>query len=257
MSRKKKQKKSRTSRTVNPNSLGFRIGRVIGTTLTWYLVVLILAAFFALTLWLLAIPNWAELIARFNFNISVEYLQIVTWPVVVIVALIVMRKEIVALIRRITKLSGPGGVTAEISPQQTSANDNFIPPDEALSTASDSTNESSNDDVDVEAAYNNPIVQLHFEKTYRNIFGSQIELLYLLNGSSEGYDEDALDIYLARHNERRIGGPITFNNYISYLLSNTLVLRQPDGTYQITVAGQLFIRYLVDQGLGDPARKPL
>lgn len=257
MAKKRKQKKVRSPFVPNPNSLSYRLGQVIGRGIIYFVAGIGIIAVFAGILWVLSIFDWVGLLARFRFQFSIEYVQALAWPVVVVVALIVLRGELLALIRRMTKFSGPGGVSADFTPQQKPSGALYISEEPALLASADGAEETKTYNSEIEKLYADPAFQLSLERAYRNIFGTQIELLYLLSGINEGYGEDDLLTYLARHNERRVGDPINFESYVGYLLANNLVLKNSNGIYQITVGGTLFLRYLVDQGLGDPNVKPL
>ena len=137
MNKKRRHKKARILFAPNPNSLSYRIGGIVGRGIVYFIAGLAIIAAFAGILWILSIFDWVGLLGRFRFQFSIEYVKALVWPVVAIIALVVLRGELVALIRRMTKFSGPGGVTADFTPQQKTSGMIYMPEDPALLASAD------------------------------------------------------------------------------------------------------------------------
>jgi len=92
-----------------------------------------------------------------------------------------------------------------------------------------------------------------FEHTYSSIFGSQIKALRYLNTYAGSYipSTGIHKFYDAVKTQyERISSKYSFENWLNYLERIVLILRNKD-TVCITVRGQEFLKYLVDQGLTD------
>jgi hypothetical protein len=98
-------------------------------------------------------------------------------------------------------------------------------------------------------------IQLSHERTYHQIFGSQIALLQTMQGlppmSSDqirSFFDDAARKYPEPYKD------FPFERWLGFLTFSGLIA-QRDGRYEITDYGRSFLRYLLDARL--PANKPL
>lgn len=89
-------------------------------------------------------------------------------------------------------------------------------------------------------------IGLTFERTYQDIFGSQIKLLKQLNNKiRSGFTKEEIDGYF--HNLKTIYGEFKdweTDNYIQFLLESGLILTKDDG-YGITIRGVEFLLWLI------------
>jgi hypothetical protein len=93
-----------------------------------------------------------------------------------------------------------------------------------------------------------------FEKTFRLIFSTQLEVLRILNESPAGADADKLVPFFARHLALREAhgvkpATISFSDYMGFLIKSGLVSLDPNGTYQITPLGKSFRQWMIDENL--------
>lgn len=89
------------------------------------------------------------------------------------------------------------------------------------------------------------------ERIYRSIFGSQIYLLRMIN--SGGYTkEQLLHIYdNAKVKFPQLYATYSFDQYLNYLLSYTLIATQDQENYTITDLGKEFLKWMTDTGVTD------
>jgi hypothetical protein len=91
----------------------------------------------------------------------------------------------------------------------------------------------------------------HFDQTYNLIFGSQIRALQQLN-SFAGQLVSSNEIRFF-YNEASLNNPLfyssySFDSWLAFMHSSVLIIRLGD-SIGITVRGQEFLKYLIDQGL--------
>jgi len=98
-------------------------------------------------------------------------------------------------------------------------------------------------------------VQLGHERNYRMIFGSQLQLLEMMNADVGVSKEAAKSTYdAARTAYSDVYRSITFEQWIGFLINAGLCNVAPNGNYVLTPYGRGFLRYIVDMHL--PTNKP-
>jgi uncharacterized protein (DUF952 family) len=98
-------------------------------------------------------------------------------------------------------------------------------------------------------------VQLMHERNYRMIFGSQLQLLEMMNADVGVPPAFAMNVYnTAKAAHPDIYRSITFEQWIAFLLGAGLCNVAPNGNYVLTPFGRGFLRYIVDMHL--PTNKP-
>jgi hypothetical protein len=91
---------------------------------------------------------------------------------------------------------------------------------------------------------------LRAEYTYRTIFGSQIALLKFLNTTGAGTRAQLLQFYeTAKLQFPELYTGYSFEQYLHYLVSQSLIAAQDPDRYVITVAGKEFLKWLAESGL--------
>lgn len=186
------------------------------------------------------------------------------WPAVVLALAFLFRKEIVGLLPRIETI-GKDGVRLKPMEQQRyptyrpsvaelKINETLSDPKlKELKVIVDEIyfdDEPTTRDAKLRLALAQQALQKHFALTYSNIFGSQISALLSLNALSNGSIKrvDAEVEFEKLQAENPVFKNWTLSDYISYLVSNGLVL-ETEGAIQITETGRNFISFLVQNGL--------
>jgi len=179
----------------------------------------------------------------------VNFLRILAWPLVVLYVLNRFHIEISNLINRVKSITGPGGIGVETAEEQRKVEET-----EKVEKLSKELEDVRNintrlqelADVTKKSAQDYQLLY-HFEKTYRLIFGSQLQILKDLEQSSEGQE---LAFPLLRY---RASGwyekGYALSDYMNFLINSGLVefTSGPRSTiiYKITTMGRLFLLYLV------------
>lgn len=241
------------------------ICNIIITTLKKTLVITLLTAAVLSTLlliqFILSLLKPFILVDFLNYEIVLEYFKAGVWPAVILIALYKFNGDIKTILSKIKSFQY-GKITANLT---TSPANQLQPEDkEALQYAESHQEEYENLS---QQEYENKIyrqldVQLAFERTYRAIFGTQLGILRRLSLSPLGLRADELlpiyNIYAEKMRESK-QEPTSFQNYMNYLIGAHLVDEDVDnpGVFKLSFIGKLFLRYLLDQGIGDPYSKPL
>ena len=208
-----------------------------------------------------------------------ELLKTIAWPTVSLIVLFVLKAPISDLIRRIKKIGyDKAGIETESINTQKDKKDKK--PIDFLSRESNNKNiekalalfkpetieyfenaikletnlesyKEPTDRVNVLYRYSQALyLIMHFNRIYERIFGSQIRLLQILNGSQRE-DKRSLKVFYDSVKDRN---PSVFENYpydqyLEFLKSNDLILFEPNGEIKITILGRDFIKYIVETGL--------
>lgn len=192
-------------------------------------------------------------------NLALDYLRAVIWPILAFGLVFLFRRDVSALLARVRRAAG-FGFDAETWPPPnqtlvTGSTELVLPTIEGIANAAGGT------DIGEEAESPTSIagpekraavasVFLHYERVYRLIFGTQIQMLHLLNTRGEnGATENELAAYWAEH--KRVSPIDTpFDAYLSFVLTNDLVcFDEADERYKITQQGSSFLQYLVANGI--------
>lgn len=206
-------------------------------------------------------------------------LTTIIWPIVCLVIIYTLKSPISNLIRRITKIGyDKAGIIAESSNLQSENKENN--PIERLSKGS------TNENIDNFLSLFNPLtiteyenavkketnldnyttpeereyvlfrysqaiyLIMHFNKIYELIFGSQIKLLQVLNGSLRENSNSLKRFYdTARDKYFTTYDNYSYEQYLSFLFNYRLIMQESDGNIKITILGRDFIKYIVETGL--------
>jgi hypothetical protein len=208
-----------------------------------------------------------------NWHLILDYISVLKWPVLVLIVLYFGRKRIPIIITELMKKDNvsaklPGGSSLTFS-------NNKQEPPSGQTIASAQIEEHAEEVQEGTAAISEPPatppandadayqeltnrltvseIQLEFERLWRMIFGTQLEVLLRLKQQTNGLSLLRLD-YLFQEHLRRLTSagqpPLYANayNWISWLEQYGLV--QPEnGVYKLTPAGEIFLTYLTNQGL--------
>jgi hypothetical protein len=195
----------------------------------------------------------------------IELIDSIKWPVVVIIAILLLIKPIKNLINRVTKV-GYGNksieanqqtVTKKIEEKEISEIDRAIGlfrPEtiEMFVNAIEEETEVEklqNDNEKIERLKNySTIIYImrHFDSIYSTIFGSQIRILERLN-TLQPESRDSLKVYYEnskKHNPKFYGN-YPYEDYLDFLFNFTLI-REDDGIIQLTILGVDFLKYLTE-----------
>ena len=235
--------------TVNWYVLGQYLAKVFNA-LKWP-VTLVLATYLIVT-----IPDYGSDL-KINYDLVLEYIDVVIWPLVVIGAIWIIKPNLPQLLDRVEELNLFGN-KAKFS--KTNNQDGDTKADElngvdanASKPATNVNNDLQIVDDEIHALLTSDAAAAAFMRVYLDIFGTQIEVLRLLVDYTDGLKtEDLTDIF---EKHKRLGGNDAFNSmvtYMQYLKQNILVLYEPSTqTYKLTNAGYYFLVYLRNEGLLD------
>ena len=191
-------------------------------------------------------------------RLALDYLDVVIWPLLVaaVVWLLVtkFRAEFAALIGRIKSLSSPLG-TVQMTEQQT-AEPEGIPA--VVAFLSNILARKEEEIVQHKLVTTNVAVELEryrlgyfFERTYRVIYGTQINLLRYLSYTG-GASADELSHFNEEHLRLMRAAWPAYNyapaSYLGFLQSSSLITVQ-DGKYSITELGRSFLQWMAAEVL--------
>lgn len=201
-----------------------------------------------------------------SFDI-LHLIDILKWPVIVFIIFLIIKKPIIDLINRITKI-GHGGTSVEAHQQQSAEKQErkqFSTVDKALGLFRQETidlvtsavlketdlSTLTTDKQKIERLTDYSIalyILKHFESIYNSIFGSQIMILQQLNTFTYE-DKDSLKRYYdyaVKQNPKYFEG-YEYSEYIDFLFAFNLIINE-DGQIKITVLGIDFLKYLTETG---------
>lgn len=208
-----------------------------------------------------------------------EILKTTAWPVVSLITLFVLKAPISDLIRRFKKI-GYDKAGIEIESQNLQKEDKEKTRIEILGKESNNANiekalalfrpetieffenavkqETSLDSIKTSEEKEKVLYRysqalyliMHFNKIYETIFGSQLRLLQILNGS---VNEDKSSLSFIYENAKK-RDPKFYENYsndqyLEYLKSFGLILFETNGKIVITILGRDFLKYIIETGL--------
>jgi len=245
-----------TKRQQSNSNFATRVGTVVGIYLVIAVFLVAVAALLVAALWVLSIPNWTLFFGYLHADVLLDYVKTLIWPFIVVLLLIVFRSELRSLLKRVKGFSwGDKTVELEQSPQV--ASPSSIPSELEETPRPNETPEQIRERV-----YALPEVQLEFERIYRKIYGTQLQVLNFLASVNAPVGTALLDQYYRKHIELLNGGPNFFqgiDEYLSFLVGSGIAKRYEEpNTYELEpVGGQLFLRYLAEQGISAPEARPL
>ncbi len=178
-------------------------------------------------------------------NTAIEVLKIIIWPGIVLIVLKKFETEVKALIGRIQSVSA-AGVTVNTANQQKEAiedNEKIKNLAEEIKTQRDITTKLVELQENTKKSKDLFELLYHFEKSYRLIFGSQLDFLLILEGKANSISREIAEALYRRTQWATTGYP--FESYIGFLENSYFVnFNQRISIYEISPLGELFLGYL-------------
>lgn len=213
-----------------------------------------------------------------NFELINDLIDILIWPSVGLIVLFVLKKPIVDLFARIRKI-GSDRVAVEVdSPNKQKVDDNEEPInliaglsnnekiENALKLFDQSTLElfsnAIKNETNLEAITNSDdrektlfrysqalYIILHFNKIYNAIYGSQLRILQILNGSTKETTKSMKFLYdIARDHHPKFYENYDYHQYLNFLKSYDLITIGSSDKLDITIIGRDFLKYVIESG---------
>lgn len=191
-------------------------------------------------------------------NMILNYVQVLVWPILIGVALFYFfRSDIRGLLQRLLSAKVPGG-EFQFQPQGEPEIEASLPLDIVRERGSDIKErydqQIHNKDEQIESLFQELAkkdLQVQYEATYNQIFGSQLSLLeYLSTKGSAG--ATYLDLYTFFYAPTVGVYPspkiYTFERYLGFLVTSGLIEEHTTGRYRITPLGIGFLEYIAGRG---------
>lgn len=200
-----------------------------------------------------------------TFSDAMLVLDIMKWPILVMIILLLIRRSVINLINRITKI-GSGSTSLEIDQQKTAKKQEkeyVSNVDKALGLFRTNTIEyfkkdvlqdinldsidSDSEKVDILLNYSIAIYIIrHYEMIYNSIYGSQLLILQQLNSDSYETIETVKRFYTSAVEKNPIFYKnYSYENYLDFLFSfNLIVIDKVQ--MNITILGVDFLKYLTE-----------
>ena len=190
--------------------------------------------------------------SHFNYPLILQYIDVLKWPAIVLLVLVLIKPHLPSLMTRITEFAfaGMGAKFKENpQPQPTIEGAEEASAEIEQQTPSGQTSSPPADLLD------NVEVKYLFEKIYRLIFGTQITALKRLADHHSGLHENDFNNLLEQHRAQLAptnNGYTDVRGLLSYPANNYLLELNPStSVYHLTELGRLFLRYLSDEGILD------
>ena len=203
-------------------------------------------------------------------------LDLLKWPLVIIVIALIFKKPITSLINSIKSIKGGKfGIETELSKKQLETQNVLEKPKSKMTTIEKSLNlisddtrnriqtaiiqETELDKVKDESEKNQLLLKysealyviLRFERIYNLIFGSQIKLLNHLNSSIKETTESISFFYKEAVEVNPNLKEYPYKNYLAFLESEGLIIIGKENSIQISAFGRDLLKYMIDSGLSD------
>lgn len=186
--------------------------------------------------------DWIKIVLGFF-----EVIKAVIWPLTALCIVLKFKDQIKALILKIIKIPTPFGSLEAQSQEQ--ENEQEIKNALAEEIKSQKRIQSKLVELQENTKKNADLNFLlyHFERTYRLIFGSQLEILDLLSKNRSL----SLRFLIMKYRTTNWYPSYLFENYIGFLITSGFVAydARDSGSYSITPFGNLFLKYLRDNGI--------
>jgi len=165
------------------------------------------------------------------------------WPIAILIIIYWLRQEIKDLLRRLTNFKA-AGVSVDAVPSKQSGEKKYKQKSKELAKMVSEKEGVVKKLLQIqdETKKNKDYYEIlyHFEKTYRLIFGSQLNILRILKN---GPIADSL--FQSIHRRTPLADVYSFNNYMNFLLNSYLIKKRPaDNKYELTLLGFYFLQYL-------------
>jgi len=189
--------------------------------------------------------NWIKIILEFITNNK--------WPIFWLVFVTKFKNNIGSLIDRIISGEvGPGGLKFQTDQQKESGKPENLEKEFSYQLAKDLYDEKERNKLlnnlndQVSGDRDTYLLAYHFEKTYRLIFGSQINILMGLEQKPVEISE-TINYYNTTSWKSR---NYNFAQYIGFLLSSLLIkVNEKTSQYEITLIGRYFLNYMRSNNL--------
>ena len=217
----------------------------------WFICVLIIVG-----LIIFNIDSIKNAHVELNSDMILSYMSLLRWPVIALVAILILRPLLPDVLSRIESLRYKG-LEAKLKTDPSQSNVHI----------SDNLRESGEDELSLptdnqivepslEEKLESDSAKLVYEQIYRKIFGTQIQLLKRLrlyeNGLKENRLKEFYNLYLTLSRSIGYEQMPSFMEYVDFLKFNILITHEPTtDVYQLTVAGEYFLRYLQEQQILD------
>lgn len=208
-----------------------------------------------------------------------ELLGTIIWPTVCLFTLFIFRKSIIDLISRITGI-GSDKVRVDLESRSGQKVDDKKNPIDSLSGKSSNENiekaiglfskstvdlfsnaikeetelesiETAEDREQTLFRYSQALYLLyHFNKIYSAIYGSQIRILQILNGSNLETKETVKFLYdFAKDRNPEYYMNYSYDQYLNFLESYDLISLDTNRKISITLLGRDFLKFIIEMGL--------
>jgi hypothetical protein len=211
-------------------------------------------------------PNPISVVnATNNANVIIQGIDTLKWPVLILIIFFVLRKEIVSLVNRVTKI-GLAGTTVEAQQQQKvqgQEKKKISNIERSLGLFREETIELfkgfvfketdidniKNDNDKIEHLLNYSVIIYilkHFGTIYDSIYGSQLLILQQLN-SSTSEDMNSLKHFYDKAVEQNPKGyeDYSYESYLNFLTSFNLIVQERD-KIKITILGVDFLKFITE-----------
>lgn len=206
------------------------------------------------------------------FQLLLEYIKVFLWPGIFILFFLLFNKQIskiigilINLLAKANKVNVAGVMEIANQPEilSTSLNADNVNKTVVIDVIAKYERQLAEHNADHEKYVNNLLFQLaykdlqiDFEKIYRLVFGSQIQLLKDMNTQTSDGSSRYLAIFFLYM--QQVHKPVFdswgFDQYLSFLVRTNLITLI-NSSYQITEKGKAFLAYLVQSGYSED--KPL
>lgn len=195
----------------------------------------------------------------------IQFTDVIKWPILIIVGILIFRRPIVDLINRITKV-GYGNksivakqqITASVKKSEEISHIDrivglFRPETiemfrEAVSKETEvSKLKTPDEQIERLTNYSSLLyIMRHFDIVYNNIFGSQIRILEYVNSHS-GQTVQALEFFYenAKKYHPKFYENYSYEEYLNFLFDFNLIIEE-NGVVNITILGIDFLKYLTE-----------
>lgn len=168
------------------------------------------------------------------------------WPLITLIIFFSLKESISIFIKNMKSGSAkiPGGIEVSLSSQQKN-----IPEEEQTQQVAKIVEQEPVPVEDIKKLKDEKdqlLISNFFERTYRLIFNSQLNLLLTANQSLSISRDQILEMY----NTTQWANNYPFEQYINFLVNSNLILYNIDSnSYSITPTGKLFIQYLFSNSI--------
>lgn len=189
-----------------------------------------------------------------DYKMLLAYIAVLRWPVVALIAIFFIKPYLPKLIDRLIEFGVAGSKATFAPPHNQTANEEA----NALKKADPKAGEDKDAGIDedesqkLERILSSADAYWAYEQVYRDIYGTQLEVVKRLSTYTAGLKAQDLNDLLLQH--QRLA-PTPYPNmvaFMQYLLANIVVVYEPEKEiYQLTNAGSFFLAYLSKYNLLD------